>query len=40
MTEHTDALVLGMGPGGEHVAGKLAELGLRGAGIEREGARW
>jgi|GEM_PF-5746801 len=29
MTEHADAVVIGMGPGSEEVAGKLAEAGLR-----------
>jgi pyruvate/2-oxoglutarate dehydrogenase complex dihydrolipoamide dehydrogenase (E3) component len=36
MTEHVDAVVVGMGPGGEDVAGKLAEAGLQVVGIEKE----
>jgi len=36
MAEQVDAVVIGMGPGGEDVAGKLAEAGLRVIGIERE----
>ncbi len=34
MNEHVDAVVLGMGPGGEEVAGKLAEAGLSVVGID------
>jgi pyruvate/2-oxoglutarate dehydrogenase complex dihydrolipoamide dehydrogenase (E3) component len=34
MTEHADAVVIGMGPGGEDVAGRLAEAGLDVVGIE------
>ncbi|MBA3489497.1 MAG: NAD(P)/FAD-dependent oxidoreductase [Longispora sp.] len=34
MTEHVDVVVLGMGVGGEEVAGKLAEAGLTVVGIE------
>jgi len=36
MTEQVDAVVIGMGPGGEDVAGKLAEAGLHVVGIEKE----
>lgn len=36
MTEQADAVIIGMGPGGEDVAGKLAEAGLRVVGIEKE----
>jgi len=37
MTEHqVDAVVIGMGPGGEEVAGRLAEAGLSVVGVERE----
>jgi len=36
MTEQADVVVIGMGPGGEDVAGKLAESGLRVVGIEKE----
>jgi pyruvate/2-oxoglutarate dehydrogenase complex dihydrolipoamide dehydrogenase (E3) component len=35
MTESVDAVVIGMGPGGEEVAGSLAEAGLRVVGVER-----
>ena len=34
MTEQVDALVLGMGPGGEEVAGRLAQAGLDVVGID------
>lgn len=34
--QQVDAIVIGMGPGGEDVAGKLAEAGLNVVGIERE----
>lgn len=34
--EHADAVVIGMGPGGEGVAGRLAEGGLDVVGIERQ----
>lgn len=36
MTERAEAVVIGMGPAGEHVAGRLAESGLSVVGIERE----
>lgn len=36
MTERVDAVVIGMGPGGEDVAGRLAEAGLSVVGIERD----
>src|SRR6187397_1325617 len=37
MAEHAvDVVVIGMGPGGEEVAGKLAEAGLAVIGVERE----
>src|SRR5438270_451376 len=35
MTERVDAVVIGMGPGGEEVAGRLAEAGLDVVGTER-----
>jgi pyruvate/2-oxoglutarate dehydrogenase complex dihydrolipoamide dehydrogenase (E3) component len=34
--EQVDVVVIGMGPGGEDVAGRLAEAGLRVVGVERE----
>lgn len=36
MIERADAIVIGLGPGGEDVAGKLAEAGLKVIGIEKE----
>ena len=33
---HVDVVVIGMGPGGEEVAGKLADAGLTVVGVERE----
>lgn len=36
MTQETDVVVIGMGPGGEHVAGRLAEAGQHVTGIEAE----
>ena len=36
MSEHADAVVIGMGIGGEEVAGRLAEAGLDVVGIERQ----
>jgi pyruvate/2-oxoglutarate dehydrogenase complex dihydrolipoamide dehydrogenase (E3) component len=36
MNEKVDVVVLGMGPGGEDAAGKLAEAGLNVVGIEKE----
>ncbi|HUZ89467.1 MAG TPA: NAD(P)/FAD-dependent oxidoreductase [Candidatus Acidoferrales bacterium] len=36
MTEMVDVVVVGMGPGGEEVAGALAQAGLRVIGVERE----
>ncbi len=35
MSENVDVVVIGMGPGGEEVAGSLAEAGLRVVGVER-----
>lgn len=34
MTEHADVVVIGLGPGGEHLAGELAKAGRRVVGIE------
>ena len=34
MTEQVDVVVVGLGPGGEEVAGKLAEAGLSVVGVE------
>ena len=36
MTQRVDVVVLGLGPGGEEVAGKLAEAGLNVIGVEKE----
>ncbi|MEV5505464.1 dihydrolipoyl dehydrogenase family protein [Streptomyces orinoci] len=36
MTEQVDVVVIGMGPGGEQVAGRLAEAGLNVVGVEAE----
>ncbi len=36
MSERADAVVIGMGPGGEEVAGRLAQAGLDVIGIERQ----
>src|SRR5580693_3478896 len=36
MDDHADVVVLGMGPGGEEVAGKLAQAGLDVVGIEKK----
>src|SRR3954462_6239629 len=34
--QHVDVVVIGLGPGGEEVAGRLAEAGLDVVGVERE----
>jgi pyruvate/2-oxoglutarate dehydrogenase complex dihydrolipoamide dehydrogenase (E3) component len=36
MTEHADVIVVGMGPGGEDVAGRLADAGLDVVGVDAE----
>ena len=36
MTEHADVIVVGMGPGGEDAAGRLAEAGLDVVGVDAE----
>ena len=39
MTEQADVIVVGMGPGGEDVAGRLAEAGLDVVGIDGRAGR-
>ncbi|NGN62295.1 FAD-dependent oxidoreductase, partial [Streptomyces sp. A7024] len=36
MAQEADVVVLGMGPGGEHVAGRLADAGVDVIGVEAE----
>ena len=36
MTEHADVVVIGMGPGGEEAATRLARAGLAVVGVEKE----
>ena len=40
MADSADVVVVGMGPGGEEVAGRLAERGLEVVGINSNLPRW